>query len=361
MDRRAIEAEGIPGYTLMQRAGEAACAAVRRHWPAARAIAVLCGPGNNGGDGYVVARLAQAAGLDVRTLAVSDPKSLRGDAASAWRDFAAAGGRTEAFRAGAFEHADLVVDALLGTGFRRPLAGEFRAADRAAEPRRPAGPRARRAVGARCGFGTRGRRPRGPRHAHARVRRAEERLLPRRGRGPRGRARVRGPGPRARRARATRLPCCAASTGASRAARCRHGCARRTRAITGASSSWADTRCRARRGSQAKPHSARAPASSRSQRARQPRRLCSRGGRNSSCERPRRSRSWRPVRGRHDRNRPGARDPTGDGTRHRHGIERSGRHRARCGRVEPTSRPTRAGRIGGFSRRIRVKRRDCSA
>ena len=138
MDRRAIEAEGIPGYTLMQRAGEAACAAVRRHWPAARAIAVLCGPGNNGGDGYVVARLAQAAGLDVRTLTVSDPKSLRGDAAIAWRDFAAAGGRTEAFRAGAFEDADLVVDALLGTGFRRPLAGEFRAAiellNRAARP-----------------------------------------------------------------------------------------------------------------------------------------------------------------------------------------------------------------------------------
>ena len=138
MDRRAIEAEGIPGYTLMQRAGEAACAAVRRHWPAARAIAVLCGPGNNGGDGYVVARLAQAAGLDVRTLAVSDPGSLRGDAAIAWRDFTAAGGRTEAFRAGAFERADLVVDALLGTGFRRPLAGEFRAAiellNRAARP-----------------------------------------------------------------------------------------------------------------------------------------------------------------------------------------------------------------------------------
>jgi NAD(P)H-hydrate epimerase len=122
----------------MQRAGDAACAAVRRHWPAARAIAVLCGPGNNGGDGYVVARLAQAAGLDVRTLTFSDPKSLRGDAALAWRDFAAAGGRTEAFRAGAFERADLVVDALLGTGLKRPLAGEFRAAielmNRAARP-----------------------------------------------------------------------------------------------------------------------------------------------------------------------------------------------------------------------------------
>ncbi len=128
MDRRAIEAGGIPGYTLMQRAGDAAFAALRHHWPAARAIAVLCGPGNNGGDGYVVARLARAAGFDVRAIAVSDPKALRGDAALAYRDFAAAGGSTEPRREGVFEQADVVVDALLGTGANRPVAGEFRAA-----------------------------------------------------------------------------------------------------------------------------------------------------------------------------------------------------------------------------------------
>ena len=128
MDRRAIEAHGIPGYTLMQRAGEAAWAASRRHWPAARAIAVLCGPGNNGGDGYVVARLARSAGLDVRVVAVSDPNALRGEAALAYRDFSAAGGSTEPCRAGAFKDTDVVVDALLGTGVNRPVAGEFRAA-----------------------------------------------------------------------------------------------------------------------------------------------------------------------------------------------------------------------------------------
>jgi NAD(P)H-hydrate epimerase len=125
MDRRAIEASGIPGYTLMQRAGEAALAVARRHWPAARSICVLCGAGNNAGDGYVVARLARAAGFDTRVVAVSDPQRLRGDAARAHADFAAQGGRAQPFGATAFAGAELIVDALLGTGVDRPLEGDF--------------------------------------------------------------------------------------------------------------------------------------------------------------------------------------------------------------------------------------------
>jgi NAD(P)H-hydrate epimerase len=125
MDRRAIEEGGIPGYTLMQRAGEAALAVARRHWPAARTICVLCGAGNNAGDGYVVARLARAAGLDVRVATVSDPRNLRGDAAQAHADFAAQGGRAQPFEAEAFAGAGLVVDALLGTGVDRPLEGAY--------------------------------------------------------------------------------------------------------------------------------------------------------------------------------------------------------------------------------------------
>jgi ADP-dependent NAD(P)H-hydrate dehydratase / NAD(P)H-hydrate epimerase len=70
MDRRAIDAHGIPGYVLMRRAGDAAFDALRRHWPAARTVAVLCGTGNNAGDGYVFARRARAAGLDLRVIAV---------------------------------------------------------------------------------------------------------------------------------------------------------------------------------------------------------------------------------------------------------------------------------------------------
>ncbi len=124
MDRRAIEG-GIPGYVLMQRAGEAAIAALRRHWPAAKSVAVICGPGNNGGDGYVVARLARNSGLEVRAIAVTDPRRLKGDAARAHADFVAAGGRADLLGAGRIESCDLVVDALLGTGLDRPLEASF--------------------------------------------------------------------------------------------------------------------------------------------------------------------------------------------------------------------------------------------
>jgi hydroxyethylthiazole kinase-like uncharacterized protein yjeF len=127
MDRRAIETGGIPGYTLMRRAGDAAFESLRRHWPAARTVAVLCGPGNNAGDGYVVATRARAAGLAVRAIAVSDPKKLRGDAVRAYGDFAAEGGSTETCRASLLKDADVIVDALLGSGTDRPVTGDFRA------------------------------------------------------------------------------------------------------------------------------------------------------------------------------------------------------------------------------------------
>ena len=126
MDRRVIDG-GIPGYALMLRAGEAAIAAIRREWPAARTVAVVCGPGNNGGDGYVVARLAGAAGLDVRAIAVTDPRGLKGDAATAHADFMASGGRTGSV---ALAGCDVVVDAVLGTGRNRAPEGMLEAAIR---------------------------------------------------------------------------------------------------------------------------------------------------------------------------------------------------------------------------------------
>ncbi|MEX0734573.1 MAG: NAD(P)H-hydrate dehydratase [Steroidobacteraceae bacterium] len=126
MDRHAIEKAGIPGYTLMQRAGSAALAAVQRHWPDASKLAILCGAGNNGGDGYVLARLARAAGLEVRVAALTDPHRLGGDSARAFTEFAAQGGRYGAFDAAALAGSDLVVDALLGTGIDRRVEGAFR-------------------------------------------------------------------------------------------------------------------------------------------------------------------------------------------------------------------------------------------
>jgi NAD(P)H-hydrate epimerase len=137
LDRRAIEDHGIPGYELMTRAGHATLNALRALWPAARSIAVLCGPGNNGGDGYVVARVARAQGLGTRVVSLVDPSTLRADARRAYEDYAAAGGRLEPWSPGVLE-ADVIVDALYGTGLARPLgepaAGMLAAANACGRP-----------------------------------------------------------------------------------------------------------------------------------------------------------------------------------------------------------------------------------
>ncbi|MGQ0428769.1 MAG: NAD(P)H-hydrate dehydratase [Gammaproteobacteria bacterium] len=126
MDRRAIEREGIPGYTMMQRAGAAALECLRRSWPAVRRLLVVCGAGNNGGDGYVLARVAQAAGFEVTVAALVDPPRLVGEAAKAFEDFSTAGGRHVSFSKTLLAGKALVVDALLGTGLDRPVAGGMR-------------------------------------------------------------------------------------------------------------------------------------------------------------------------------------------------------------------------------------------
>lgn len=128
LDRVAIGNCGIPGYELMSRAGQVAFDTACLRWPDARRWLVLCGAGNNAGDGFVVARLAQAAGLDVTVAALSDPSCLQGEAATAWRDYMNAGGTTQAFSAALIDGADLVIDALLGTGLQRPVTGEYLAA-----------------------------------------------------------------------------------------------------------------------------------------------------------------------------------------------------------------------------------------
>src|ERR1700747_1572499 len=80
LDSHAIKELGIPGYTLMKRAGEAALRYLRTRWPMAHRIVIVCGGGNNAGDGYVLGRFAQAAGLTVTLLAAVTPEELKGDA-----------------------------------------------------------------------------------------------------------------------------------------------------------------------------------------------------------------------------------------------------------------------------------------
>lgn len=123
-DRLAIEHFGIPGATLMERAGAAVVEALLRRWPAARRIDVLVGTGNNGGDGFVVARLAAQQGLCARVLQLGDRERLTGDAAvnaARWREI---GGDWEPFT-GLAPDADVIVDAMLGTGLERPVGGAY--------------------------------------------------------------------------------------------------------------------------------------------------------------------------------------------------------------------------------------------
>ncbi len=125
IDRSAIEDHGIRGYTLMSRAGAAAVAETRARYPEAMRWTIVCGAGNNGGDGYVVARLAAEEGVDVTVLALVEPRKLGGDAATAYRDFAAAGGRIEPWSSVLPTDAELLVDGILGSGLERDVGGEF--------------------------------------------------------------------------------------------------------------------------------------------------------------------------------------------------------------------------------------------
>ncbi|MEQ6889843.1 NAD(P)H-hydrate dehydratase [Halomonas sp. CS7] len=127
LDRRTISG-GIAGFALMQRAAAAAWQELRARWPHVQSLTVLCGGGNNGGDGHVLAALAAAEGLAVQRLLLKPVSELSGDARRAADMATAAGVSAEPWREGLSLEGDLVVDALLGTG----LGGEVRGAARQA-------------------------------------------------------------------------------------------------------------------------------------------------------------------------------------------------------------------------------------
>ncbi|MCL7750879.1 NAD(P)H-hydrate dehydratase [Guyparkeria hydrothermalis] len=124
---RALFAGGVDAYGLMERAGGAVFAELRGRWPAARHLAVLVGPGQNGGDGLVIARLAREAGLMVDLLGWQQP-GFHGSAAHAWSALSTAVPgievRTEPTAIDeALRAADVVVDALFGIGLDRAIEG----------------------------------------------------------------------------------------------------------------------------------------------------------------------------------------------------------------------------------------------
>ena len=121
-DRQTI-AGGIPGIVLMEKAGLGVADAVSRRWPP-RPLVVLCGPGNNGGDGFVAARVLAERGWPVRLALLGSHAALRSDAADAaalWH------GVVEPLTPAVLDGADLAVDGIFGAGLTRPVDGAARA------------------------------------------------------------------------------------------------------------------------------------------------------------------------------------------------------------------------------------------
>ncbi len=117
-DQRAIDG-GVPGWQLMAAAGKAVADVICRHWPACR-VSVLCGPGNNGGDGFVVARLLRERGWPVRVGLMGQRAALQGDAA---HHAALWDAEVAPLSLDLLDGAELVVDAVFGAGLARPLEG----------------------------------------------------------------------------------------------------------------------------------------------------------------------------------------------------------------------------------------------
>lgn len=135
-DRVTTERLGIPSVDLMRHAAASIVALVQQQFPGAKRITVLCGRGNNGGDGMMAARLLADAGAAVRVVLLGFPSEIKGDAAVAWRELETAGTCQirivgAAGDLAAHHHAlqtDLILDAVLGTGFKPPLKGHALAA-----------------------------------------------------------------------------------------------------------------------------------------------------------------------------------------------------------------------------------------
>jgi NAD(P)H-hydrate epimerase len=129
IDRLSSERFGVPSLTLMENAGTAVSDFVLKEYPLMKRITVVCGKGNNGGDGFVAARKLQESGREVKVLLLSASSELRGDAVAMFsrlpikaQEIKSSAALQEANKE--FE-ADLLIDAILGTGFRPPVQGVY--------------------------------------------------------------------------------------------------------------------------------------------------------------------------------------------------------------------------------------------
>ena len=131
IDRATGERFGVPSLTLMENAGNAVAEIVSRSWQSCEKIVVVCGKGNNGGDGFVAARLLQEKGKPVQVVLLADPSELKGDAAVMYSGLPLAATvvrSTKELNSDQVRHvlsADIFVDAILGTGFKPPVTGLY--------------------------------------------------------------------------------------------------------------------------------------------------------------------------------------------------------------------------------------------
>lgn len=126
LDRIAIEEHKIPGIELMHRAGQVTWDILLKEWPVAKRILVICGGGNNAGDGYVIAKLALEAKLDVKVVSIIPVDKLNGDALIAANEYLSLNRvPLESLNEIEFENIDVIVDALLGTGLDRDVTGRY--------------------------------------------------------------------------------------------------------------------------------------------------------------------------------------------------------------------------------------------
>src|SRR5689334_14376038 len=125
-DRITTEKYRVPSLTLMENAGTAVARFVLQQYPMEQRVTVVCGKGNNGGDGFVAARKLHEAGREVRVLLLGSPDDVRGDARENLRRLSFSpliSDTAEKLAASGccLHDTDLLIDAIFGTGFRPPL------------------------------------------------------------------------------------------------------------------------------------------------------------------------------------------------------------------------------------------------
>ena len=134
IDRITTEKYGVPSLTLMENAGSAVAEFVLQEYPEAKRIGVICGKGNNGGDGLVAARKLHEAGRHVEVLLLAEPAELKGDAAAMYKKLpvkAVVARNEDELKSDVAQQVyetDVIVDAIFGTGFKPPVKGFYRTA-----------------------------------------------------------------------------------------------------------------------------------------------------------------------------------------------------------------------------------------